>query len=259
VIDARDLIEAVASDQFDVLYQPVIELQTGRITKAEALIRWRHPTLGHLGPGEFIAQAERWGLIGDVGAWVFRRAISDLGALRQDYPDFKLSVNVSPLQIEGGSLSEALLRQWLHACDVPASSLIAEITEACALSDSDANREAIARLRALGVKLAIDDFGMGQSALNSLIRFPCDFIKLDRVFVQAAVDDRARRAVTRLIVEMAHELGMSVIAEGVETQDDLTYVVSLGCEHAQGYFWSAGVSLAALRAALDTQARDAGA
>jgi EAL domain-containing protein (putative c-di-GMP-specific phosphodiesterase class I) len=105
----------------------------------------------------------------------------------------------------------------------------------------------------LGVKLAIDDFGMGQSALNSLIRFPCDFIKLDRVFVQAAIEDRARRAVTRLIVEMAHELGMSVIAEGVETEDDLAYVVSLGCEYGQGYLWSAAATLEALRGALDAQ------
>lgn len=250
-IRARDFSEAIAGDHFDLLYQPVIDLSMRRITKAEALIRWRHPALGYLGPDAFIAQAESSGWIDALGGWVLRRAIRDLGALRARHPDFELSVNVSPLQIESGSFSEAALREWFEAHGVNPSRLIVEITEGVALKTSASNRERLARVRAAGVKLAIDDFGMGNSALTSLIDFPCDFIKLDQLFVRAAPEDRARQAIARLIVAMAHELGLQVIAEGVETEVNLARVTSLGCDYGQGYYWHAPMPLGNLLAALD--------
>lgn len=249
-ICARDLSQALAGDQFDLLYQPVIDLSTRRVTKAEALIRWRHPQHGYLTPDAFIAQAESLGLIDALGGWVLRRTLRDLGRLQAHHPDVELSINVSPLQIESGSFSEAALRQGFEAHGVNPARLIVEITEGVALKSGASNRERVARIRAAGVKLAIDDFGMGHSALTSLIHFPCDFIKLDRMFVRASPEDRALRAIARLIVAMAHELGLQVIAEGVETESDVAHVLALGCDHAQGYYWSEPYAFETLRAAL---------
>lgn len=251
LIRSHDLGLAVADDQLDLLYQPVIELSTRRIGKAEALLRWRHPELGYLRPDNFIAQAESSGLIDRVGSWVLHRALRDLASVRARHPDFEMCVNVSPMQIESGSFSPAAVRQALEAHGVPASSLIIEITEGISLQGSETNRKRMAGVRAVGVRLAIDDFGMGNSALTSLIYFPCDFIKLDRQFVSAASDDPTRRAIARLIVDMAHVLGLQVIGEGVETEDDLSHAASLGCDHAQGYYWGRPLKLEELHAALD--------
>lgn len=250
----HELRAALEFDQFDLLYQPVIDLSTRRVGKAEALVRWRHPQRGYLRPQSFIAQAESAGLIDQVGAWVLHRALRDLASLRTRYPDFAMSVNVSPLQIESGSLSPASLRQAFEAHGVAASGLIVEITEGVALQHGAAIQDRLASVRAAGVKLAIDDFGMGNSALTSLIHFPCDFIKLDRQFVGATADDRTRRAIARLIVEMAHVLDLQVIAEGVENEDDLAHAVALGCDHAQGYYWGTPLTIEGLRAALDVAA-----
>lgn len=250
----HELRAALEFDQFDLLYQPVIDLSTRRVGKAEALVRWRHPQRGYLRPQSFIAQAESAGLIDQVGAWVLHRALRDLASLRTRYPDFAMSVNVSPLQIESGSLSPASLRQAFEAHGVAASGLIVEITEGVALQHGAAIQDRLASVRAAGVKLAIDDFGMGNSALTSLIHFPCDFIKLDRQFVGATADDRTRRAIARLIVEMAHVLDLQVIAEGVENEDDLAHAVALGCDHAQGYYWGTPLTIEGLRTALDVAA-----
>lgn len=250
-IRPRELRAALEADQLDLLYQPVIDLSTRRIGKAEALVRWRHPERGCLRPRSFIAKAETTGLIDLLGAWVLDRALRDLASLRTRHPDFEVSVNVSLLQIESGSLSPVSLRQRLETHGVAASGLIVEITEGVALQHGTTVRDRLASVRAAGVKLAIDDFGMGNSALTSLIHFPCDFIKLDLEFVGATAEDKTRRAIARLIVEMAHVLGLQVIGEGVETEDDLAHVLALGCNHAQGYYWGLPLPIEGLRAALD--------
>lgn len=250
-IRPHELRAALEADQFDLLYQPVIALSTRRVGKAEALVRWRHPERGYLLPQSFIAQAESSGLIDQVGAWVLHRALRDLASLRARHPDFQMSVNVSPVQIDSGSLNRASLLQGLEAHGVAASGLIVEITEAVALQHAESTRERLASIRAAGVKLAIDDFGMGNSALTSLIHFPCDFIKLDREYVGATAEDHTRRAIARLIVEMAHVLDLQVIGEGVENEDNLAHVVALGCDHAQGYYWGTPLTIEGLRAVLD--------
>ncbi|MEY2617099.1 MAG: hypothetical protein RL522_101 [Pseudomonadota bacterium] len=242
---------AIAANQFDLLYQPVIELSTRRIGKAQALVWWRHPELGDLGPDRFMALAECSGWIGPVGEWILHRALRDLRSLQADHPDFELSVNVSPMQIQSGKFSQAAIGQALQAHGVAASSLIIEITESIALQGNDAHRKRVAGMRAAGVRLAIDDFGMGNSALTSLLYFPCDFIKLNRQFVSAAPTAPTRRAIARLIVDMAHGLDMQVIGEGVKTQDDLARAELLGCDHAQGDYWGRPLTLEALRSALN--------
>ncbi len=256
LIRPHDLGVAAAGDQFELLYQPVIELSTRRIGKAEALVRWRHPELGLLGPDRFIALAERSGWIDAVGGWVLHRALRDLRSLQADHPEFEVSVNVSPLQVQSRSFNETAVRQALEVHGVPASGLVVEITEGIALQGSDTNRETLMGVRAAGVKLAIDDFGTGNSALTSLIHFPCAFIKLDRQSVIGASEDPTRHAIARLIVDMAHVLDLQVIAEGVETRDDLALVVALGCDHAQGYYWGQPLTIEELRDALAGPARD---
>jgi EAL domain-containing protein (putative c-di-GMP-specific phosphodiesterase class I) len=250
-IRPHDLGVAIAANQFDLLYQPVIELSTRRIGKAQALVRWRHPELGDLGADRFIALAECSGWIGPVGEWILHRALRDLRSLQADHPDFAMSVNVSPMQIQSGKFSQAAMGQALAAHGVAASSLTIEISERIALQGNETHRKRLAGVRAAGVRLAIDDFGMGNSTLTSLVYFPCDFIKLDRQFVSAASTAPTRRAIARLIVDMAHVLGMQVIGEGVETENDLAHAVSLGCDHAQGDYWGRPLTLEALRSALN--------
>jgi len=240
VIDA--LRHALPLHQLSVYYQPIIDLSTGRIVKAEALLRWHHPQNGLVLPGEFIALAEETGLIGEIGEWVLEQAVARarewsalLGAPLQ------ISVNKSPVEF----MSKAPLKHWdtqLAALDLAWNSISVEITEGVLLNDSPRVREKLSNLQQAGVQLAIDDFGTGYSSMSYLRKFKVDFLKIDQSFVQDMTTNSDSRIVAETIIVMAHKLGLKVIAEGVETAEQRDWLTTAGCDYAQGYFFSQPLS-----------------
>ncbi len=224
---------AVAEEQFEIYYQPVIDMQSGRVSAFEALLRWRHPTRGLLAAGEFIPAAETSGLIVPLGAWVLRRGCRDAAG----WPaHVRLLVNISPKQLGSGGLIETV-RDALGAVDLPAARLELEMTETALLQASEAISSALSGLRQLGVKLALDDFGTGYSSLSHIRLFPFDTVKIDRSFVSDAVHRQDCAAIVRAVSTLAHELGMTTIAEGVETQEQLAWLHTIGCDEVQGYLF----------------------
>lgn len=234
----QDLRQAVVRDELCVYYQPIIDARTGRICKAEALLRWMHPQRGLVGPLEFIPLAEESGLIVDIGEWVLRESLrasqrwSDL--LGQQ---IEISVNMSPLQFADGSASEGWLAA-LQQARQPAHRIALEITESLLLQDSDAIKQRLLQLRAMGIEVSIDDFGTGFSALSYLKKFDIDYLKIDRAFTSGLLDDESDLALTEAIIVMAHKLGIATIAEGVETEQQKDILVQLGCDFLQGYLFS---------------------
>ena len=230
------LLEAIAEDQFLLYYQPRVDTHTGELLSMEALLRWRHPQLGMVAPGDFIPLAEQSGLILPIGAMVIDKACAQLAAWRR--AGMKLvpvSINVSPAQFQRGGvrqqLEDALLRHG-----VAASLLEVEITESAMIGDQDAIVAELAAIRALGIKLHIDDFGTGYSSLSQLQRLKMDVLKVDRAFTAELGASREGKVFFQAIVSMAHALGMAVVAEGVETAAQLAILQKLGCNEVQGYF-----------------------
>jgi diguanylate cyclase (GGDEF)-like protein len=230
------LLEAIAQDQFLLYYQPRVDTHTGELVSMEALLRWRHPLLGMVAPGDFIPLAEQSGLILPIGAMVIDKACAQLAAWRADgHAAVPVSINVSPSQFQRGGvrqqLEDALLRHG-----VPATLLEVEITESAMIGDQDAIVAELAAIRALGIKLHIDDFGTGYSSLSQLQRLKMDVLKVDRAFTSELGASREGKVFFRAIVSMAHALGMAVVAEGVETAEQLTILQTLGCNEVQGYY-----------------------
>lgn len=224
---------AFAEEQFEVYYQPVIDMRSGQVSAFEALLRWHHPTRGLLDAGEFIPTAEASGLIVPLGAWVLRRSCCDAAG----WPaSVRLLVNISPKQLGTGGLLEAV-RDALGAASLPAARLELEVTETALLQASETISSCLGGLRQLGVKLALDDFGTGYSSLSHIRLFRFDTVKIDRSFVNDAVGRRDCAAIVRAIATLAHELGMTTIAEGVETKDQLAWLHTIGCDEAQGYLF----------------------
>ena len=230
------LLEAIAQDQFLLYYQPRVDTHSGELVSMEALLRWRHPLLGMVAPGDFIPLAEQSGLILPIGAMVIDKACAQLAAWRADgHAAVPVSINVSPSQFQRGGvrqqLEDALLRHG-----VPATLLEVEITESAMIGDQDAIVAELAAIRALGIKLHIDDFGTGYSSLSQLQRLKMDVLKVDRAFTSELGASREGKVFFRAIVSMAHALGMAVVAEGVETAEQLTILQTLGCNEVQGYY-----------------------
>ncbi len=225
---------AVAEEQFEIYYQPVIDMRSSRVSAFEALLRWRHPTRGLLAAEEFIPTAESSGLIVPLGAWVLRRGCRDAAG----WPaDVRLLVNVSPKQLGSGGLLETV-RDALGAVSLPAIRLELEMTETALLLASETISSALSGLRRLGVRLALDDFGMGYSSLSHIRLFRFDTVKIDRSFVSEAVGRPDCAAIIRAVSSLARELGMTTIAEGVETQDQLAWLRTIGCDEVQGYLFN---------------------
>ena len=239
-----ELREAIATGQLFLMYQAQVDLATGRITGVEALVRWRHPMLGVLGPGTFIPLAERTGLIAPLGQWVLReaclqaRAWLDAGIA----PDI-VAVNLSAVQFKRAAELERGIAATLDESGVPASRLELELTETVLMSASSDHNDVLQRLRASGVRLAIDDFGVGYSSLDYLRRFPVDRIKIAQAFTQQIVTESGSAAIVRATIGLARELGIKVIAEGIETARQLALLAEWGCREGQGYYFARPLSV----------------
>ena len=232
----QSMLEALEADQFVLYYQPRVDAHSGELLSMEALVRWRHPTLGMVAPGEFIPLAEATGLIVRIGEVVIDKACAQLAAWREaGVALVPVSINVSPKQfLRGGvqrQLSAALLRHR-----VPASLIEVEITESAMMGDQDDILAELAALRSLGVKLHVDDFGTGYSSLSQLQRLKMDVLKVDRAFTTELANSKEGKVFFQAIVSMAHALGMSVVAEGVETEEQLAILRNLDCNEVQGYY-----------------------
>jgi diguanylate cyclase (GGDEF)-like protein/PAS domain S-box-containing protein len=231
----RDLRRALARGEIALVYQPQVNLRTGRIVGVEALMRWHHPRLGLVPPSTFIPIAEESGLISGLGAWALRTAChammawdgSSLGPPR-------IAVNVSPRQLQHDDLA-GIVALVLAESGLAASRLELELTETALLPDDEKVAETLARLRALGVGLALDDFGTGYSSLSHLRQYPIQRLKMDRSFVRGIMTSRGDAAVAQAIIDLARELNLAVVAEGVETAEQLAVLRSLGCEEGQGF------------------------
>jgi diguanylate cyclase (GGDEF)-like protein len=230
----HDLRKALEGDQFELYYQPQIEIRTGRIVGIEALIRWNHPTLGLLEPGRFIHVAEESGLIMAIWEWVLVAAlIQHNDWLAQGLPAVTIAVNLSSVQFSDSALAEHV-EEIARVVGVSLDYLELEVTESMVLVDSHAAHSTLAALRAKGVKIAIDDFGTGYSSLSYLRHLPLDKLKLDQSFIRDAANERDR-AITRAIIAMAQSLKLAVVAEGVETQAQIDLLLGLGCTTVQGF------------------------
>ncbi len=234
---ARDLRGALAEQQFEVYFQPIIELSTGHIHKAEALIRWHHPQRGLVNPDEFIFIAEEIGLIHDIGDWVFRQAAQLTLHLRQNgHPSFQIGVNKSPVQFHNDQDSFAVWLELLRKLGLPGSSVLVEITEGLLL-DSDVTKHLLA-MRDAGVQVALDDFGTGYSSLSYLKKYDIDYLKIDQSFVRDMTRDHDDQVLCEAIIVMAHKLGLKVVAEGVETARQRDLLTAMNCDYAQGFLFS---------------------
>jgi diguanylate cyclase (GGDEF)-like protein/PAS domain S-box-containing protein len=240
---AEELRRAVDTDELRVVYQPIVHLGQGTPTGVEALVRWQHPRRGLLTPAEFIQVAEDTGLVVPLGAWVLRQACRDLteildqGAVGGGPSDLVMSVNLSARQLNAAGLVP-MVERVLGEYGLPPWRLCFEITESVLMDEVDLAIPVLSNLRELGVRLAIDDFGTGYSSLGYLRRFPVDIVKLDRAFVAGLGTDSAADAITAAVINLGHALGLSVIAEGVENEEQLTVLRALRCDRAQGYLWS---------------------
>jgi diguanylate cyclase (GGDEF)-like protein/PAS domain S-box-containing protein len=238
------LEEGIAAEQFTLAYQPIVNLQSGMITGFESLIRWPHPQWGMMMPGQFIGVAEDTGLIVPLGSWVLGRAVADAVRLRdQGAGSSYVSVNVSARQFRTAGFV-TVVKDALESSGLPASALVLELTESSLLRRDGNVAADLAELKELGIKLAIDDFGTGYSSLSYLREMPIDVVKIDRSFVDGIDKSPDRLALVKGIVAIAHTLEMSVIAEGVETDDQYGLLTEMGCESGQGYLMAKPMDLA---------------
>jgi diguanylate cyclase (GGDEF)-like protein/PAS domain S-box-containing protein len=250
-----DLRKAVEAEEFEVFYQPIVSLVTGQIVAFEALSRWRHPERGIVGPAEFIALAEETGLIMQIGRSVLASACQQLAAWRRKYGEAApaaVCVNVSSRQFLDAALPD-IITDILTANGLSASSLKLEVTESVLIGDITVACATVARLQQLGIEWSLDDFGTGYSSLSYLHQLRVDTVKVDRSFVSRMGDNGDGAEMVRAIVELGHNLGMTVVAEGVETEVQLKDLRALGCEFCQGFLFSKPVDAAVASVLIATQ------
>lgn len=250
VSDARirlsnDLHQALRMHKFAVHYQPIVELRTGHIHKAEALLRWLHPELGYISPDIFIPIAEDNGTIHEIGNWVFGEAVKQTGRIKTIFgKDFQIAVNKSPVQFKG---SKQVNRNWIALLDkvnLTAHNIVIEITEGLLMDIVGDMPEKLSEFRNIGFQIAIDDFGTGYSSLSYVKNFNVDYIKIDRSFIRNLSLNSTEFALCEAIIVMAHRLNIKVIAEGVETLHQRDLLTQIGCDYAQGYLFSKPVDAA---------------
>jgi diguanylate cyclase (GGDEF)-like protein/PAS domain S-box-containing protein len=244
--DVRERLEmeaalrtALETDQLSLHFQPIVSLKTGALYGVEALVRWDHPTRGHLLPQSFITLAEETGLIVPLGAWVLTEACRQVQEWRALFPETPLcvSVNISGRQLQGGGVTGAL-REALAATGASADGVVLEITESVLMQQTDTVQERLWELKSLGVRLAIDDFGTGYSSLSYLQRFPIDILKIAKPFVDDVGSGTEKSALARAIVGLGETLKLRTIAEGIERGDQRAALLELGCDLGQGHYFS---------------------
>lgn len=235
----HEMREAIKADRFRVFYQPIMELSSGLIYKAEALVRWEKEDGSLISPLDFIPLAEETGLINDIGVSVFKQAVNQVKLWRQTiHPKFQISVNKSPVQFRCDKHECSTLLDIMRAHDVANDAIIIEITEGILMENSPAIQHKLLEFEIQGMSVALDDFGTGYSSLSYLKKFDIDYLKIDRAFVQNVENDRNDQILCEAIVAMAHKLEIQVIAEGVETIAQREYLASIGCDYIQGYLLS---------------------
>jgi diguanylate cyclase (GGDEF)-like protein/PAS domain S-box-containing protein len=239
----HDLHLAVANKQFELFYQPIIELQTNSLHKAEALIRWHHPEKGLISPDKFIPLAEETGLITQIGDWVFEQAVSQSKHWRAKiHKHFQISINKSPKQFGRDKQHH---KQWLNHLShkqLPAEGIAVEITEGLLMDSKEIITDELLSFREKGIQVSLDDFGTGHSSLAYLRKFDIDYLKIDRQFVKQVETNSDDRALCQAIISMAHTLGLKVIAEGIETEGQKEFFIDCKCDYGQGYLFSRPVT-----------------
>jgi EAL domain-containing protein (putative c-di-GMP-specific phosphodiesterase class I) len=251
------LSRAIRNREMVLGYQPKVDLRTGKVVGAEALVRWHHPVDGIISPDVFIPIAEQTGLIVPLGDWVIDEACATLRTLAElGIHDFVIAVNLSARQLRQrrfvNRLAETLARHG-----VSAQRLELEVTESQLMDHPEEARDALAQLKLLGVRLSIDDFGTGYSSLSHLQKFPVDCIKIDRSFLGGSSDtpENGHAVITRAIIALGHNLKLQVIAEGVETREQLTFLRDHDCDQMQGYYFSPPLGQDGLQDMLQRDAR----
>ncbi|MFC6670303.1 putative bifunctional diguanylate cyclase/phosphodiesterase [Marinobacterium aestuariivivens] len=233
----NDLRGALQKNEFRLLYQPIVDPGSGRVHKAEALIRWQHPERGQVSPLDFIPIAEETGLIVEIGNWVFREAAKQARVWRQCHsPDFQISINTSPLQLHAEGICTGEWYDYLQALELPGAAIAIEITEGLLMENSFATR--LLEIQRLGIEVSLDDFGTGYSSMSYLKKFDIDYLKIDKSFVRNLRPGSSDHALCEAMIVMAHKLGLKVIAEGIETSAQLGLLSDTGCDYGQGYYFA---------------------
>ncbi|MCZ6876019.1 MAG: EAL domain-containing protein [bacterium] len=249
-----ELRQAIEKQEFCLYYQPIVFLTTGAIEGFEALVRWQHPERGLISPADFIPVAEETGQILSIGAWVLQeacRCMSNWQSKFSSNPPLFVSVNLSPRQFEQADLVEQI-GNILRNSGLPPQSLKLEITESMLMDNVTSIVHQLEQLRAMGMQVSLDDFGTGYSSLSYLHRFPIDYLKIDRSFVSRLDADSKDVEITKAIVTLAHNLRMQVVAEGIETSEQLLHLKMTGCEYGQGYYISKPVAAEVAETLIDT-------
>jgi predicted signal transduction protein with EAL and GGDEF domain len=239
---------ALANDELDLYYQPIVDLGTGRVTSCEALMRWRHPERGMIPPGIFIPLAEDIGLIGEIGEWSLMRACRDAATWPEEV---KVAVNLSAVQFASGSLVDAV-QLALRSSGLVPQRLVLEVTETLLLEDDARTIDMLNQIEGMEVSIALDDFGTGYASLSYLRSFPFDKIKIDQTFVRDIEHREDCVAIVRAVTSLAHTLGMRTVAEGVETVEHLEKVAGAGCDEVQGYLFSRPVPASEIGAVIQS-------
>ncbi|MER1941402.1 EAL domain-containing protein [Castellaniella sp. FW104-16D08] len=250
----NDLHLALDQNQFSLHYQPIVDLSTGQVAKAETLLRWHHPVRGLVSPAEFIPLAEETGIIRALGDWVFCEATRQAAEWRQEFQsDIQISVNISPAQLRHEGLDLGFWQAHLNTLGLASEHVIIEITEGLLMdSDDDRIRQQLSAFRQAGVRVALDDFGTGYSSLSYLRKFDIDFLKIDQSFVANLRPGSADLALCEAIILLAHRLGLRVVAEGIETIPQYQLLSDVGCDFGQGYLFARPMPAHTFQALLKT-------
>jgi EAL domain-containing protein (putative c-di-GMP-specific phosphodiesterase class I) len=233
----NDLRLAIERNELQLYYQPKIDGRSGQITGVESLLRWQHAVRGFVPPDRFIPVAERFGLIGGIGNWVIEEACRQLSAWQKEGLHMRIAVNLSVHQLRQEDLVQRVRDAvWRHRVDPQL--LTFEITESVAMEDTQETLQAFSQLASVGVSLSIDDFGTGYSSLAYLRKLPAQQLKIDRSFVQDLAQSSDARAVVDAVIRLAHALGLRVVAEGVETNEQRDILLGLDCDELQGYLFA---------------------
>lgn len=254
----NDIHNALKNEEFQLVYQPIVDIQTNKVIKAEALIRWHHPIEGLVNPSEFISAAEDAGLIVEIGDWVFRQAAKQVAIWRQTiHENFQISINKSPVQLNAAGEGQSKWFDYLTELGLPGESVCVEITEGIFLNKSPLVTDKLLGFRNAGMQIALDDFGTGYSSLSYLLKFDIDYIKIDRSFVQNLSIHSEDMVLCEAMIVMAHKLGIKVVAEGIETQQQLDILTAAGCNYGQGFLLAKPLSSKAFERLCEGRNEDA--